>query len=352
MDIAVIGAGGSVGRAVARMIVAERLLQCDQRLVLVGNPQGASAKSLFGFAVDLMDAYAEIAPQIEVVLAPEEIKADLIVMAGGMTLPVRQAQDGISRDTLAENNFPIFEQYASALAQYGHGCELVICISNPNELSVATFAKHLGRRRVIGMGSFLDSLRFRQEIALDLGIRRQRIHGFMAGEHGANTVPLWSSVHIYGYSEKELETVLARLRKGCQTANFCQDVGQIRAQVKTLVVADQVQEAYDFIDQYPPDIRVMLKPFITHFSGAKTAVGTARTTLELVRTITSGNDALISGQVCVAGEFYDIHGTMGVPFVVGNQGVDRIVEISLTPAERDLLVQAAQKVQQKIDVFL
>ena len=226
------------------------------------------------------------------------------------------------------------------------------CISNPNELAVATFAKHLGRRRVIGMGAFLDSLRFRKEIALDLGIRRQRIHGFMAGEHGANTVPLWSNVHIYGYQGRELETVLTRLRKGCETANFCQDVAQIKAQVKALVAAGEVQEAYRYIDQYPPDIRVMLKPFITHFSGAKTAVGTARTTLELLRTITSGNDALISGQVCIAGEFYGIHGTMGVPFVVGNQGVDRIVEIPLTLAEKDLLVRAAQNVQQKIDVFL
>ena len=87
MVIAVIGAGGSVGRVIAQMIVSERLLACDQRLILVGNPEGASASSLPGYAVDLMDAYAEITPQIEVVLAPEAIEADLIVMAGGATVP-------------------------------------------------------------------------------------------------------------------------------------------------------------------------------------------------------------------------------------------------------------------------
>ena len=68
MDIAVVGAGGSVGRAVTQMIVSERLLGCDQRLVLAGNPDGRSAKSLPGFAVDLMDAYAETAPRIEIAL--------------------------------------------------------------------------------------------------------------------------------------------------------------------------------------------------------------------------------------------------------------------------------------------
>ena len=53
MNIAVIGAGGSVGRQIAQMIVSERLLEKDQRLVLVGNREGTSAKSVFGFTVDL-----------------------------------------------------------------------------------------------------------------------------------------------------------------------------------------------------------------------------------------------------------------------------------------------------------
>ena len=77
MNIAIIGAGGSVGRGIAQMIVSERLLQCNQRLILVGNPKGASSRSLYGFAVDLMDAYAEISPEIDVVLSPEKIKGDL-----------------------------------------------------------------------------------------------------------------------------------------------------------------------------------------------------------------------------------------------------------------------------------
>jgi malate dehydrogenase len=352
MDIAVIGAGGSVGRAIVQMIVSERLLACDQRLVLVGNAKGASASSLPGYAVDLMDAYAEITPQIDVVLAPEEINADIIVMAGGATVPIDQKGGPVSRDFLATNNLPIFERYAVALAKHGHGHEIVICISNPNELAVAVFAKHLGRKRVVGMGAFLDSLRFRKEIALDLGVRRQRIHGFMLGEHGANTVPLWSSVHVYGYDEAELQKALKRARRGRQTEDFPSDVAQAQREVRKLIAEGKIQEAYCFVDLYPPGVRVVLKPFVTHFSRAKTAVGTAATTMELLRTITLGHDALIAGQIVIEGEFYGIHGTLGVPFVVGNRGVERVIEIPVTEDEKELLMQIAQSIRQKIEALL
>lgn len=352
MNIAIIGAGGSIGRVITQMIVSERLLQCAERLTLVGNPEGASGRSLYGFAVDLMDAYAEICPAVDVVLSPDRIKGDLIIMAGGSTLPIGKTEENMTRDSLAEHNAPIFEQYASALAKYGRGSEIVLCISNPNELCVAVFAKHLGRKRVIGMGAFLDSLRFRKEIALDLNIRRQQIHGYMVGEHGVNLVPIWSNVHIYGYSREELKRVIKQLRKGYQTLNFNQDVHEIGDQLKKLVLKGHVKKAYQIIDQYPPDIRVALKPFITHFSGSKTVMGTARATMELIRTITLGNDALISGQIVLEGEFYGIHGTIGVPFVIGNQGVERVIEIAISEEEKRLLIQNAQNIQKKINRFL
>ena len=228
----------------------------------------------------------------------------------------------------------------------------MICVSNPNELAVAVFAKHLDRRRVIGMGSFLDSLRFRKEIALDLGIRRQRIHAFMVGEHGFNMVPLWSSVHIHGYGDAALHEALGRIRQGHRTEDFPDVVDRTRGELMPLVAAGRVEDAYAMIDRFPPDVRTALKPFVTHFSGSKTVVGTARTTLELLRTITMGNDVLISGQIALEGEVYGLRSTIGVPFVVGNQGVDRIFEIPMAPDERTLLCDCARAVQEKLDRLL
>jgi len=352
MNIAIIGAGGAVGRQIAQMIVSERIIERDQRLLLVGNAQGESAKSLPGFAVDLRDAYAEICPQIDTVFTPEEVRGDLIVMAAGDTISAGRENIAIDRDALAKKNLPVFERYAAALSGAGQGSEIVICVSNPNELAVACFAKYLGRQRVIGMGSFLDSWRFRKEIARDLGIHRQKIHGFMCGEHGANMIPLWSSVHVFGYSEKELRIALERIRKGVTTPAFSEECGKVRHKLTALLRQNNISGAYSFIAGFPPDIRTVFTPLITQLSGAKTVIGTARATLSLLQMIALGNDALVTGQIKIEGEFHGIHSTLGVPFVIGNKGVDRIIEVRIADDEKQLLTQAAENVNQKLKAWM
>jgi malate dehydrogenase len=352
LDIAVIGAGGSIGREISQLIISERILQCDERLILVANSHGASGKSVFGYAQDLQDAYAEITPKVDVMLNPARIKADLIVMAAGSTLPVRSTGTSESRDTLAEINAPLFHRYAELISGTGRGHEIVLCISNPNELCVAIFAKQLGSRRVIGMGAFLDSLRFRQEIASDLGIRRQQIHGFMVGEHGFGMVPLWSGIHIFGYSEEDLGNAIRHIRKGFTTSSIGEAIREAGDRLKEIVSQNKVRKAYQMIRDYPPDIRVALKPFITHFSGSKTVMGTSRAAMDFIRIITQGSDALIAGQISLQGEFYGIQGAIGVPFVAGNKGVDRVFEIPVSAEEKKILIENAARVQKKLIPYL
>ncbi|MCI5139311.1 MAG: malate dehydrogenase, partial [Candidatus Electrothrix sp. AR1] len=286
MDIAVIGAGGAVGRVLTQLIISERLLDREQHLTLVGNPAGESRKHLPGFSVDLLDAYAGLCPHLHVLFNPEEIRGDLIVMAAGKTIPADISHASANREMLAQDNAPVFEYYASHLARYGHGHEIVICVSNPNELAVAIFAKHLGSKRVIGMGAFLDSLRFKKEIAMSLGIPRQRVHAFMLGEHGANMVPLWSGVHIYGFSEERLHEVFSEIREQYPLNRLVSAVSQIKKEIADLISAGKISACYELIARYPPDIRAIVKPFITHFSGSKTAVGTAKATVKLLQAIT------------------------------------------------------------------
>ena len=352
MDIAVIGACGDVGRQIVQHIVVERLLQCEQRLVLVANADGASARSVHGLAADLDDAYAEIRPQIEVVLDPSDLRADLIVMAAGATIPVDPGATDGSRYALAERNAPIFERYAESLARNGSGSEIVVCITNPNELAVALFAKHLGRQRVIGMGAFLDSLRFRVELARDLHVRRQAVHAMVAGEHGAGIVPLWSDVHVYGLPGDRLSAEIERIRGNQNLGRFADRVSDALRETQQLVASGRVGEAYAVVDRQPPDVRVVIRPFVTHFSGAKTVIGTARATMEFLRTITQGSDVLVSGQIALNGEVYGIRGTIGVPFVAGNKGVDRVFELPIADEEKQLLCSAAERVQSKIERFL
>ena len=352
MDIAVIGPCGDVGRQIVQQIVVERLLQCEERLVLIANPEGASARSAYGLAADLADAYSEIAPKVEVVLDPRETHADLVVVAAGATPASSPDASPMTRDALAARNAPMFHRHAEAIAGQGQGHEIVLCISNPNELAVAVFAEHLGRRRVIGIGAFLDSLRFRQEIATDLGVRRQRVHAFIAGEHGSNLVPLWSTVHVHGFDSEALSTELLRIRKGIDPSDFRDAVESAMREIEALIGSGRIRDAYAAVERHAPDVRVVIRPFITHYSGAKTVIGTARATMEFLRTITLGSDALVSGQIALDGEVYDIRGTVGVPFVVGNLGVDRVFELPLTEAERSQLCNCATAIRAKTLPFL
>ncbi len=352
MNIAVIGACGDVGRQIVQHIVVERVLTCDQRLVLAGNSIGASARSIHGLAADLTDAYTEICPEIEIVLDPAEIRADLIIIAAGRTAEPSPERTPMSRDDLALANAPIFKRYASAIAEHGHGHEIVLCVSNPVELAVAIFAQRLGRQRVIGMGAFLDSLRFRKEIATELGVPRQAVHAFVVGEHGSLSVPLWSGVHVYGYDEVRLRSELARIRGGRSTADFPDLLVEAQLHLGTLIHRGDVRGAYAAVEGYPPDVRAVVRPFVTHYSGAKTVIGTGHATMELIRTITQGVDALVSGQVAIDGEAYGIRGTIGIPFVIGNRGVDRIFELPIDAEERDLLLDSAARVQEKIAPYV
>lgn len=352
MDIAVIGASGDVGRQIAQQVVVERLLDRDQRLVLVGNANGASARSTYGLAADLVDAYGAIVPQIEVELDSTRVRADLIVMAAGLTPKPTLGEAPMNRDALAQSNAEIFHRYAKAIASQGTGHELVVCITNPVELAVAIFSKHLGRHRVMGMGSFLDSLRFREEIATELDVRRQAVHAFMAGEHGSLAVPLWSGVHVYGQDKEQLDVAVAKMRRGVAIGAFWDAVAEAQSRLRDLIQDGKVQEAYAVVAEYPPDVRVVVRPFVTHYSGAKTVIGTGSATMEFLRTITQGADVLVSGQVTLEGEAYGISGTIGVPFVVGNRGVDRVFELPIDSDERSLLCESARLCGEKITPYL
>lgn len=347
MDVAIIGASGDCGKQIAVQLVAERVLSPTERLQLVGRQGGNSERVLFGLRSDLSDAYAETAPELDVALHPEEVVADIIVMAAGKAVPT-DATHAPSRDTLALHNLPVFHTYARAVEKYGHGNEVVIIVTNPVELGVEIFSRYLGRHRVIGIGAYSDSLRFRREIASDVGVRRQLVHAFVVGEHGEQMVPLWSSVRIYGMDTEEMLVINQRLRGNRGVLEFPEEVQQAKLQVIAYLQQGLVREAFEHVDRLPPDLRVVLKPYLTHLSGAKTAVATANGTVDLVRTLMDGREIVVAGQVRLDGEFYGIHTSVGAPIVVGNNGWSQVVSIQLWEDEARLLMQSAAQVQRKL----
>src|SRR5439155_27256560 len=115
MDISVIGASGDVGTETVNQLLAGRVLTPSERLQLVGREEGKSSSNLFGLQSDLSDAYAEVAPELEVVLTPEKIRGDIVILAGGATTTARNQ----TRDDLARLNVALFRRYSPANAEHG-----------------------------------------------------------------------------------------------------------------------------------------------------------------------------------------------------------------------------------------
>lgn len=352
MDVALLGASGDCGREIAAQLVASRLLAPTERLQLVGREGSSSKRVLHGFVSDLLDAHAEYAPELDVALSPEEIVADLWIVACGTTPSTDTGRR--DRASLATANAPVFRMYADALAKNGQGHEIVVVVSNPVELATLLFANAVGRNRVLGIGAYQDSLRFRREIAADLGVRRQRVSGFMIGEHGDAQMPVWSSVRVFGMDEAECADAVTRLRAGTEGMDFIATSRAEIARLLHLVENGHIAEAFAEADRLPPDIRVVVRPMITHYSGSKTVRATANATVSLVERLLIGDDVFLAGQVLLHdNEFHGLPAVpFGVPVIASASGVRRVVELPLTPDEETRVRAIGQATQAKVNTWL
>jgi len=354
MDISVIGASGGCGREIVTRLVGEGVLGRGELLQLVGgNPASSRPSYLHGLRADLQDAYAENIPEIDVTDDAGEIVGDIVVMTAGATFPTDAARvAGLqSRDDLARANASLFEHFAVAVARNRKGNPpVVIVVSNPVELGVHVFCRHLPRECVLGMGAFSDSQRFRWEIASQLGLGRQRVHAAMAGEHGLGMVPLWSTVRIHGMQGDELASTIARLRDGTLSADFPARLAAEHSALMAAMMADPIGgpvKALARVAELPPDLRVALKPFPVHYSQAKTIAATASATVDLVTALCEGRAVEVCAQYQHCGEL-GIHGPIGNRLIL-ESAVSRVVPgDDLSDEEIALLQACGQRCQNKI----
>jgi malate dehydrogenase len=336
MDISIIGAWGAIGRQTAISLVHNRVLDASSRLQLVGRRGGEAERALVGFASDLQDAYAETIPELDVVFDADDVLGDIIIFAAGATVPTN-AKERLPRSLLAKRNLPLFEQYADVIRRHGHGEEIILVVSNPVELGVTVFSKVHPRHRVIGMGGYLDTLRFRREIASELGIRRQAVQGLVLGEHGPHLVPCWSTVSAFGFDSVEGRERIARLRR-----HEGPDPNRVLHDIQQLMIDAGPTAVFERIATYGPELRTYLKPFAAQLCGAKTTLGTSEMIVRLVDTVLSGNQVLAAAQFCLEGEFLGIQGVTGVPVVLSNSGVLRVEPLELWPEEARDVIAAAE----------
>ncbi|PKY11361.1 malate dehydrogenase [Acidithiobacillus marinus] len=353
MDISIIGANGSTGKHIANRILLERILLPTDRLQLVGRNKGSSGQALYGFRQDLKDAFAERCPIIDIAFHPEEVVADIIIMAAGSTIQAHNAPDSPppSRDELALYNQQIAIPYAEALAKYSHGHEVVIVVTNPVELIVEIFSQHYNRHRVVGMGAYQDSLRFRREVARSINVSREAVHAMVLGEHGDGIVPVWSGVTIQGFSDNETRRAIRTVRSSIRSTDFPANLSLMRNEVIKIAQKNGMAEAFQLFDTFPPDIRTMVGPFLTLFSGTKTDIATANATVDLIKSMLSGKDTVIAAQVSLNKEFLDVKAPIGAPVIISPKGWDAIYPVSLSDGENHLFLESARSIQEKMHTW-
>ncbi|KAF5893392.1 L-lactate dehydrogenase B-A chain, partial [Clarias magur] len=121
-----------------------------------------------------------------------------------VTAGVRQ-QEGESRLNLVQRNVNVFKHVIPQIVKYSPNCILIV-VSNPVDVLTYVTWKLSGlpKHRVIGSGTNLDSARFRYLMAERLGVHPSSFNGWILGEHGDSSVPVWSGVNVAGVNLQKL----------------------------------------------------------------------------------------------------------------------------------------------------
>jgi L-lactate dehydrogenase len=190
MKIAIIGTG-RVGSSIAYTLVLKQLCQ---HLVIAGR----NLDKAWGDALDLQHTLAFYSRPIKIEAATNELikNADIIVITASVD-PGQQVI--LSRMQLAEPNASMFRELIPGLAANNPNALLLI-VTNPVDVMTYAAAKLSGflPNRVMGIGTLVDSARFRTMLCKEVHIHPDDLRAYILGEHGPNQFPILSSAEAGG----------------------------------------------------------------------------------------------------------------------------------------------------------
>lgn len=345
MDVAIIGASGSCGRQVAAQLLERSLLPTGSTVHLIGHRGGSHEDELWGLRADLSDAFADRIHRIDIGTDVGQTGASLVVMMAGETMSTGK----VDRDALAARNRRIFADSAAGVGRMQQPATVIVQ-SNPVELAVHEFCSVVDRHRVIGAGAWSDSLRFRREIARELNISRPMVSAQMWGQHGDHLVPIWSRIHCRGVSQQQVDDMIGKARNGRALSDFADEIVELRTRVVKLIEDSRVEEAFILVEAQPPDLRVAVKPFFTHFTagGHTTELATAHAVVDLIEFFAQGQEMVVPAQVRLETESPDLRGIVGVPVVLDQMEWSADITLTVAKDEMDALQEAGSAIQQLI----
>ncbi|XP_016915310.1 L-lactate dehydrogenase isoform X1 [Apis cerana] len=230
-----------------------------------------------------------------------------------VTAGARQ-KEGETRLDLVQRNTDIFKKIIPELVKYSPNTILLI-VSNPVDILtyVAWKLSGLPKNQVIGSGTNLDSARFRFLLSEKLKVAPTSCHGWMIGEHGDTCVPVWSGVNIAGVRLRDLDETVG-------TEDDKENWNEIYKKV--------IGSAYEVIK---------LKGYTSWAIGLSAA--------QIVSSILRNSQQVHAVATLVTG----IHGIkddvfLSLPCSLGENGVNTIIQQSLTEEETYLLQKSAQTI--------
>jgi malate dehydrogenase len=310
--IALVGAG-QIGGTLALLAGVKELGDIVLFDVVEGVPQGKALDLIQASAVEGFDAKIAGGNDYSVIYG-----ADVVIVTAGFP-----RKPGMSRDDLIGKNAEVVATVGRAIKEHCPGA-FVITITNPLDVMVWVMREACGlpAHRVVGMAGVLDSARFRYFLAEDMGVSVEDVTAFVLGGHGDEMVPLIRYSTVAGVPLPDL------IKMGWTT-----------------------QERVDKIVQRTRggggEIVNLLKSGSAFYAPASSAIAMAESYLRDKKRVLPCA-AWLTGQYGVK----DLY--VGVPVVIGAEGVERILEISLNADEKIMfdksvasvrsLVEAAKKI--------
>ncbi|MGL9732692.1 MAG: malate dehydrogenase [Wolbachia sp.] len=304
--ISLIGAG-NIGGTLTHMIALRELGD----VVLFDINHGISQ----GKALDIVESSSIDRFNISIIGTNkyEDIKnSDAIIITAGIA-----RKSGMSRDDLLQTNAKIMKEVGEKIKKYSPNA-FIIVITNPLDAMVSVVHKFssLPTNMIVGMAGVLDSSRFRYFLARELNISIEDISTFVLGGHGDTMVPLIHCTSIAGIPLTQIINI-------------------------GLITQEKVDEIVKCTRNGGKEIIDLLKSGSAYYTPASSAIYMLESYLKDKRRILPCS-AYLSNEYGVKDLF------IGVPVIIGKNGVEKILEIKMEGNEQKMFKQSVKAVKDLI----
>ncbi|WP_338793479.1 malate dehydrogenase [Bernardetia sp. Wsw4-3y2] len=303
--VTVVGAG-NVGATCADVLATREICQ---EVVLVDIKEGfAEGKALDIWQKAPINVYDTRTVGVTGDYA-RTANSDVVVITSGLP-----RKPGMTRDDLIATNAKIVNEVTSKVIEHSPNA-IIIIVSNP--LDVMTYAAHLAskkdRRQVMGMAGILDTARYRAFLAEALDISPKEIQAILMGGHGDTMVPLPRYTTVAGIPVTEL------------------------------IDADKLDAIVERTKKGGGELVKLMGTSAWYAPGAAAA--------QMVEAIVKNQRRVFPVCVKLEGEYGINDCYLGVPVILGKNGIEKIIELDLNDDEKALLETSRQHVKEVMDTF-